>query len=305
VVFMDLQMPEMDGFTAAQLLRRDPRLQKLPIIAMTAHALAEERQRCLDAGMNDHVSKPIDPDVLFSTMMRWAKPRPRLGVESQATPLHTGTTPAKTADETSLPEIAGINLADGLRRLAGNRRLYRDLLGQFVAKESAAAAQISAALESGDLKLAERIAHTVKGTAGNLGITEVQSEAQKLEKAIREGQDSVAALLGTFATVLGTQVHGIDQALRESTSAPPEGMLPSAFDGEAAAVAITRLKSLLDASDGDAGEAFRSVQDVLAGVVDKSHMDSLSASISEFNFAAAAVKLDGIAEQCCTKARRE
>jgi len=305
VVFMDLQMPEMDGITAAQLLRRDPRLQQLPIIAMTAHALAEERQRCLDAGMNDHVSKPIDPDVLFSTMMRWAKPRPRLGIESDANPLHTGTTHAKTTDETSLPEIAGINLADGLRRLAGNRRLYRDLLGQFVAKESGAAAQISAALESGDPKLAERIAHTVKGTAGNLGITEVQSEAQKLEKAIREGQDSVAALLGTFATVLGTQVHGIDQALRESTSAPPEGMLPSAFDGEAAAVAITRLKSLLDASDGGAGEAFRSVQDVLAGVVDKTHMDSLSASISEFNFAAAAVKLDGIAEQCCTKARRE
>jgi len=305
VVFMDLQMPEMDGFKAAQLLRRDPRLQQLPIIAMTAHALAEERQRCLDAGMNDHVSKPIDPDVLFSTMMRWAKPRPRLEVEFQANPLHTGTRQAKTTDETSLPEIAGINLADGLRRLAGNRRLYRDLLGQFVAKESGAAAQISAALESGDLKLAERIAHTVKGTAGNLGITEVQSEAQKLEKAIREGQDSVAALLGTFATVLGAQVHGIDQALRESTSAPPEGMLPSAFDGEAAAVAITRLKSLLDASDGGAGEAFRSVQDVLAGVVDKTHMDSLSASISEFNFAAAAVKLDGIAEQCCTKARRE
>ena len=305
VVLMDLQMPEMDGFTAAKLLRRDPRLKQLPIIAMTAHALAEERQRCLDAGMNDHVSKPIDPDVLFSTLMRWATPRPRLGGESQATPIHTGTTQARTADEMTLPEIAGINLADGLRRLAGNRRLYRDLLGQFVAKESGAAAQISAALERGDLKQAERIAHTVKGIAGNLGITEVQSEAQKLEKAIREGQDSVAALLGAFATVLGTQVHAIDQALRESTSAPPEEMVPSAFDEEAAAVAITRLKSLLDASDGDAGEAFRSVQDVIAGVVDKTHMDSLSASISEFNFAAARVKLDGIAEECCTKGRHE
>ena len=84
VVFMDLQMPEMDGFTATKLLRSDPRLQKLPIIAMTAHALVEERQRCLDAGMNDHVSKPIDPDNLFSTLMRWAKPRPKQAVESQA-----------------------------------------------------------------------------------------------------------------------------------------------------------------------------------------------------------------------------
>src|ERR1700745_1666003 len=129
VVFMDLQMPEMDGFTAAQLLRRDPRLQQLPIIAMTAHALAEERQRCLDAGMNDHVSKPIDPGVLFLTMMRWAKPRPRQATESQAPPIPARTTPANRADE--LPDIVGINLDDGLKRVAGNRRLYRDLLGQF------------------------------------------------------------------------------------------------------------------------------------------------------------------------------
>ena len=76
-------MPEMDGFTATRLLRRDPRLRKFPIIAMTAHALVEERQRCLDAGMNDHVSKPIDPDNLFATLLRWAKPRPKQAVESQ------------------------------------------------------------------------------------------------------------------------------------------------------------------------------------------------------------------------------
>ena len=77
VVFMDLQMPEMDGLTATKLIRVDPRLQNLPVIAMTAHALVEEQQRCLDAGMNDHVSKPIDPDALFTTLARWAKPRAR------------------------------------------------------------------------------------------------------------------------------------------------------------------------------------------------------------------------------------
>ena len=75
MVFMDLQMPEMDGFTATRLHPSQPRLQGLPIIAMTAHALVEERQRCLDAGMNDHVSKPIDPDALFATLTRWVKPR--------------------------------------------------------------------------------------------------------------------------------------------------------------------------------------------------------------------------------------
>ena len=75
IVLMDIHMPEMDGFTATKLLRSDPRLKNLPIIAMTAHALVEERQHCLDAGMNDHISKPIDPDAMFSTVLRWAKPK--------------------------------------------------------------------------------------------------------------------------------------------------------------------------------------------------------------------------------------
>ena len=82
VVFMDLQMPEMDGFTATKLLRRDPRLKKFPIIAMTAHALVEERQRCLDAGMNDHVSKPIDPDTCLRHCCDGRSPGPSPAVES-------------------------------------------------------------------------------------------------------------------------------------------------------------------------------------------------------------------------------
>ena len=151
VVFMDLQMPEMDGFTTTKLLRRVPRLHQLPIIAMTAHALVEERQRCLDAGMNDHVSKPIDPDRLLSTLLRWAKPRPQRACEPQQ-PFST----ERASEEVILPEIAGINLADGLKRVAGNRRLYRDLLGQFAAKQGDAATQISTALEKGDHAFAER-----------------------------------------------------------------------------------------------------------------------------------------------------
>jgi CheY-like chemotaxis protein len=290
---MDLQMPEMDGFTATKLLRKDPRLQNFPIIAMTAHALVEERQHCLDAGMNDHVSKPIDPDALFSTLMRWAKPRPKKTGESPPAP------PAvRSADEVIVPEIAGVNSADGLKRVAGNRRLYRDLLGQFAAKQGDAATQISAAIGSGDLKLAERIAHTVKGVAGNIGIGEVQSVAQKLEKAIREGSNSVPPLLHEFAASLKTQVDAIAAALRKSAPVPPDKARPLPFNGEAASGAIARLKTLLLASDGGAEEAFRSLQDVVAGVIEKPQLDALNASISDFDFEAALVKLDEIAERC-------
>ena len=129
IVFMDLQMPEMDGFTATRLLRAEPELQALPIIAMTAHALVEERQRCLEAGMNDHVSKPIDPDALFATLKRWAKPR-------QVTPARAQARPAGSVDDVILPEIDGVDVANGLKRVAGNKRLYRDLLLQFAAKQA-------------------------------------------------------------------------------------------------------------------------------------------------------------------------
>ena len=87
------------------------------------------------------------------------------------------------------------------------------MLGQFAAKQGDAAAQISTAIERGDLKLAERIAHTVKGVAGNLGITEVQSVAQRLEKALRDGEGTVAAVLDEFAGAMGAQVQAIEKAL--------------------------------------------------------------------------------------------
>ena len=293
VVFMDLQMPEMDGFTATKLLRSDPRLQKFPIIAMTAHALVEERQRCLDAGMNDHVSKPIDPDNLFSTLLRWAKPRPGKAVASQPRPA-----PAEAADEVLLPEIAGVNQGDGLKRVAGNRRLYRDLLGQFAAKQGDAAAQISAALESGDRQLAERIAHTVKGVAGNIGITQIQSAAQKLEKAIREQESGVTGLLDDFARLMSAQAQAIAQALRDTQPASTEVKPTAPFDPEAAATAIARLKGLLQASDGDSAEAFGHLQDAVGGVVETQKLDALGASISDFDFEAALLRLDEIAESC-------
>ena len=129
VVLMDLQMPEMDGYQATAKIRSDPRFAKLPIIAMTAHATMEERQRCLDAGMNDHVSKPIDPDALYATLERWVKPKEE-PAESPARRTAAASPPA------DLPSIDGVDAADGLARVAGNARLFRSLLEQFAAKQA-------------------------------------------------------------------------------------------------------------------------------------------------------------------------
>jgi PAS domain S-box-containing protein len=289
VVFMDLQMPEMDGYTATKLIRRQPRLRDLPIIAMTAHALVEERQNCLDAGMSDHVTKPIDPDALLVTLLRWAEPRElRSGAD---------VTPVKVIDEIALPEIEGVDLQGGLKRLVGNKRLYRDLLLQFASKQSDAPAEIAAAIESADRKLAERIAHTVKGVAGNLGLGHVFAAAQKLEKAIRHESAVDRGTLEEFSLVLGRQVEAIRGAMEAVMPAEPSiERGHDAFDAEAASKAIGRLRFLLERSDGDASEAFAAVERSLAGTVARSRLDALNTAINEFDFETALNSLDAIAE---------
>ena len=141
VVLMDLQMPEMDGYQATKKIRSDARFASFPIIAMTAHATMEERQKCIEAGMNGHVSKPIDPSSLFDTLERFVSPAAQ-GPAVQ--PDKQEPTTAPEADE--LPTVPGLNSAEGLLRVAGNRKLYRKLLRQFSHTEADAAQRIASAL---------------------------------------------------------------------------------------------------------------------------------------------------------------
>jgi two-component system sensor histidine kinase/response regulator len=293
VVFMDLQMPEMDGITATKLLRSDPRFKQIPIIAMTAHALEEERQSCLDAGMNDHLSKPIDPEALLSTLLKWAKPKPTPA--SQPSIPSAQNVSAKTSEDSDLRPISGVNVVDGLNRVAGNRTLYVKLLSHFALQQADAAAQIAAALDAGDRKAAERIAHTVKGVAGNLGISDVPSAAQKLENGIREGQDSVPVLLEQFAITLRARVNSITHTFPGPAPFQP-AMAP--FQRERAASAFSRLQALLEANDGDSQDAFQLLHEAIVGVVDRRQLEDLGEAINNFEFEPALVKLQEIAQLC-------
>ena len=181
VVLMDLQMPEMDGYQATARLRSDARFATLPIIAMTAHATIEERQRCLGAGMNDHISKPVDPGNLFETVGRFYKP-PQTASLPMTAELKQGE--VRAPELTALPSMIGLDMKDGLTRVAGNRKLYLKLLRQFIEQQGPAVGEIAAALATGDMALAERHAHTLKGVGGNIGARQVQTAAGTLEKLI-------------------------------------------------------------------------------------------------------------------------
>src|SRR5437762_11685429 len=202
----------MDGYQATANLRSAARIAVLPIIAMTAHATLEQSKRCLASGMNDHISKPIDPSALFETVARYYRPAPGTSASIRAI-ARTSDPVVKAAgipmvesraDNMEIPTVEGLNSAEGLLRVAGNRKLYLKLLRQFSVQQSDAPVQITELLKAGDRPAAERTAHTVKGVAGNLGVKTVQLAAGELEKAIHDGADAprLESLRRRFATVL-------------------------------------------------------------------------------------------------------
>src|SRR5258705_4420471 len=175
-------MPEVAGSQGTRKLRPDARFPSLPIIAMTAHATIEEKQRCLAAGMNDHISKPIDPENLFATVGRFYR---TASPATSPVTVESKQPEGRAPQVDDLPSIAGLDTKDGLTRVAGNRKLYFKLLRQFVEQHGPALGQITEALAKGDVALAERLAHTLKGVAGNIGARSVQSAPGALEKHIR------------------------------------------------------------------------------------------------------------------------
>jgi len=172
------------------------------------------------------------------------------------------------------------------------------LLMKFAAKNSDAGLQITDALHIGDRNTAERIAHTVKGVAGNIGIKPVQLTAEKLEKAIRESDSGVPTMLHDFTSVLRTQIDAIEQALPMETLAL-EIEPRKSFDPILASHEIARLRNQLKASDGDSEDTFRTLRSVLTGHVEKERLDALGVDISDFNFAGALSKLDEIVKEHC------
>jgi signal transduction histidine kinase/CheY-like chemotaxis protein len=186
-VLMDVQMPVMDGYTATREIRKDERFKELPIIAMTAHAMAGDEDKSLQAGMNGHVTKPIDPDQLFSTLQKWIKPsEKRVQVQQPEVPVEHPESDQAVPEEEELPaSLLGFDLTDGLKRLQGNKRLYRKLLLNFATDYCEAANDIRTALDAKDFEQTHSLVHNLKGLAGNLAATELQAAAVNLEKLVK------------------------------------------------------------------------------------------------------------------------
>lgn len=214
-VLMDVQMPIMDGLTATRTIRKDSRFSSLPILAMTANAMSGDRELCLEAGMQDHIAKPIDPTAMFSTMVRWIKPSvpqplPKKGVtDVDKEDAHKGSAPL------TVPEIPGIDIQDGLRRMGGSTVGYLALLARFRGNQGGAGAAIREALDDGRMEVAERLAHTLKGVSATIGAGSLHEHAKLLESAIKinSGEEEISSLLESAVGELNNVCQALDEHL--------------------------------------------------------------------------------------------
>jgi HPt (histidine-containing phosphotransfer) domain-containing protein len=294
---MDLQMPEMDGYQATAKLRSDARFGTLPIIARTAHATIEERQRCLAAGMNDHISKPIDPGLLFETVARFYKPAALLSSSLQAVPSTSSPLPpaaSAASDADPISSISGLDSQDGLARVAGNRKLYLKLLRQFVEQQGPALEQVTAALTRSDLPLAERLAHTLKGVAGNIGAKPVQNAAGSLEKAIRAkaGPTEINLAKQEVAAALDPLIRDLRAALGSEVAAAPMPGTTAPVSLSGSREAAAQLAELLSQFDPSAADFIEANHAAVRSLFDDKTAAQFEKLVQAYSFPEAQVQLN-------------
>jgi PAS domain S-box-containing protein len=292
-VLMDIQMPVLDGYAATREIREDKRFEALPIIAMTATAMAGDRDKALDAGMDDHVAKPIDVAALFEVLGRWIEvPEERRLVEAQA----GRETEAAEEEASSLPSFPGMDTRSGLARVGGNVTVYRKILRQFASSQADTPARIRNALAS-DRVTAEREAHTLSGVAGNIGANNVQAAAKRLEASIRE-EAATEALLAELERVLGELLDGLISLIAVSDSG---GKAPIAAESPDLMPQLDRLHGLLAAYDGEAGDLVSEIESQAANTEFAQPIREISERIADFDFDEADQLLNALRDR--TKSR--
>lgn len=204
VVLMDLQMPTMDGYEATRIIRSESKFDDLPIIAMTAHAMNDVRENCLNIGMNGYVTKPIDVDKLLASLVNVIKP------DSRKTP---GSGVAKiTQQEALLPEfLPGIDMPQVLKNVLGNKQLLRDVLLKFYEEYSDAEVRVDAFLQAGDVDSALKFLHTLKGVAANLSMLELKVCIEALEQTLKKQWEYEPGLLTEFENAQNRVLESIGQ----------------------------------------------------------------------------------------------
>lgn len=276
-ILMDIQMPVMDGFTATREIRQRFPDWPVPIVAMTANALSGDRERCLEAGMDDHIAKPIDPDILYSVLHRV------LGIEGAL----SHTLPPQNNDSQTGPDFDlhdSIDVEAGLKRVLGDRQEYARMLARFLEGQSSAVQRITEALAAGDTETAEREAHTARSVAGNIGALSLSEAASALETAIRERVDAggITKRLDRFSAELEPVLASLEAA--ELSILPDHQNGIEAEATEAGHAALAKLIALLADDDAEAQDVLAEQGAALRPVLGGVRFSEVEAAIGRFDF---------------------
>jgi two-component system sensor histidine kinase/response regulator len=271
LVLMDMQMPVMGGVEATREIMRLPRPIKPPIVAMTANAMLSDRDACLDAGMCDFLTKPVEPDRLWQVLVKWIPPRPQH--------FHVAKTASAeipvAAGPVFNPGVPGIDAATALRRMMGNQRLYIDTLRLFCRQQDGIADAVRRALDAGDGDGARHLAHTLKGAAGTIGAAELFKQAAALEAEI--GAHQARSRLDPAIEILESNLGQLIAALR--TRLPPEAETSLA----AQPIALDEFEQLLVTSDPEALAWFLAHGQALLDILSTEECDQIEAAVRNFD----------------------
>ncbi|MFO6424464.1 response regulator [Motilimonas sp. KMU-193] len=268
LIFMDIQMPEMDGYQATQQIRQH---HDLPIIAMTAHALAGDKEKCLQQGMDDYISKPIDPDELRRLLVKWLP-------SQQHEPLtdEPFVNVEVNLDSPWRKPPPNVDLAEALKRLAGNKVLLMSLLDEFVKGHQNDLDLMKQALLLNDNQQVKRILHGLKGAAGNIGLAQLHQAVQQQELAIVDDKAEIE-LNEDFCQQLVTTLTELELWLAEHEDAMNQ---PSSAEGNGAQDFAT-LQQLFAQSSGEAMALWQQLKPSLSAE-DEALANQINALLDEY-----------------------
>jgi CheY-like chemotaxis protein/HPt (histidine-containing phosphotransfer) domain-containing protein len=305
-VLMDCQMPVMDGYTATRMIRSMEKVNAIPIIAMTANAMTGDKEKVLEAGMLDHIAKPLNVGEMFNTIARWVTPaKGNVGADETATAVRHGmpdaqiqrVAPASAMSSSAespptsvgdLPALPGIDVKAGLATTMNKMSLYTRMLIKFRDSQGDFANLFAAARKDDDPEAATRAAHTLKGTAGNIGAKSVQAAAAALEHACKEGKSSIEidGLLETTLSELRAILPGLAQVGAATAANVSAGLAPEALPmaSETFSAIIGQLRRLLEESDSEAGDILGNLLESLSGHPLARALHPVAIAIENFDF---------------------
>jgi len=280
-VLMDLQMPVMDGYEATHQLRADSRYSSLPLVAMTAHAMVDERDRCEALGMNGHLGKPIEPGEFYTTLARYY-------AGSNAAPEDALQSAPSDEDGTlKLPNIAGLDALSGLRYAGNMHKLYRQMLDMFAGDFADSSATLAGYLANAQWDEAERLAHTLKGLAGTIGANEVQLSAAKLEAASKGRQTEASTdALAVLASLLTPLLAGLQQYFAEEKAVveAADATFAEEVGSNKLPDCLPQLLQLLAEGDSDATDLWENHQEEFACALPAQVVQRIGTALQNFDF---------------------